>query len=120
MPRVLVTEPLAESGLALLREAGHDVDVQLGLSPDELLSAIKGASALIVRSATKVTADVFDALCSVRPYKPAWPIERAHDEILRGGGSQFDPACIAAFEARWPEIAAIVGGEIAPMASSAR
>lgn len=64
MPRVLVTEPLAESGLALLREAGHDVDVQLGLSPDELLTAIKGASALIVRSATKVTADVFDAATS--------------------------------------------------------
>ncbi|HVM07982.1 MAG TPA: phosphoglycerate dehydrogenase [Acidimicrobiales bacterium] len=61
MPRILVTEPLAESGLALLREAGHDVDVQLGLSPEELLSAIKGASALIVRSATKVTAEVFDA-----------------------------------------------------------
>jgi len=56
-------------------------------------------------------ADVFDALCSVRPYKEAWPIERAYAEILRGSGTQFDPNCIAAFEARWPEIASIVSGQ---------
>jgi putative two-component system response regulator len=55
-------------------------------------------------------ADVFDALCSIRPYKPAWPMAKAHAEILRGSGTQFDPGCIAAFEARWPEIAAVVGG----------
>lgn len=61
MARILVTEKLAESGLDLLREAGHDVDVQLGLSPEELVGAIRGAEALIIRSATDVTADVFDA-----------------------------------------------------------
>jgi len=55
-------------------------------------------------------ADVFDALCSARPYKPAWPIEKAHEEIVRGSGTQFDPACVAAFEARWPQIAAVVAG----------
>ena len=52
-------------------------------------------------------ADVFDALCSERPYKPAWPVEAARLEIRRGSGTQFDPRCVAAFEARWPEIAAI-------------
>lgn len=33
MGRVLVTEKLAQTGLDLMAEAGHDVDVQLGLSP---------------------------------------------------------------------------------------
>jgi D-3-phosphoglycerate dehydrogenase len=59
--RVLVTEELAERGLEALRDAGHEVDVQLGLSPEQLIDAVKGASALIVRSATKVTADVLAA-----------------------------------------------------------
>lgn len=49
-------------------------------------------------------ADVFDALCSQRPYKPAWPIEDARRTIEEGAGSQFDPACVAAFERRWPDI----------------
>ena len=61
MARVLVTEKIADGGLAALREAGHDVDEQLGLSPEQLLGAVKGAHALIVRSATQVTAEVFDA-----------------------------------------------------------
>src|SRR5436305_10042236 len=59
--RVLVTERIAEGGLARMREAGHEVDVRLGLSPEELLEAVAGAHALIIRSETKVTADVLDA-----------------------------------------------------------
>ncbi|MCU1356636.1 MAG: serA [Acidimicrobiales bacterium] len=61
MARVLVSEKIADGGLDALREAGHDVDVQLGLSPEDLLVAIKGAHALIIRSATTVTAEVLDA-----------------------------------------------------------
>lgn len=61
MARILVTEEIAEGGLAGLRSAGHEVDVRLGLSPDELLDAIKGAHGLIIRSATTVTADVLRA-----------------------------------------------------------
>lgn len=61
MPRVLVTEKLAERGLEALRAAGLEVDVRLGLTPEELLDAVRGAHALIVRSATRVTAEVFDA-----------------------------------------------------------
>jgi D-3-phosphoglycerate dehydrogenase len=59
--RVLVTEELAERGLAALRAAGHEVDVQLGPTPDELLDLVKGAQALIIRSATKVTSEVLEA-----------------------------------------------------------
>jgi D-3-phosphoglycerate dehydrogenase len=61
MARVLVTEKLAERGLALLAQSGHDVDVQLELGPDALLGALPGAHALIVRSATQVTADALEA-----------------------------------------------------------
>jgi putative two-component system response regulator len=49
-------------------------------------------------------ADVFDALCSERPYKKAWPADEAHREILRGSGTHFDPACVAAFDRKWPTI----------------
>src|SRR6478752_2096915 len=59
--RVLVSEPLAERGLEAMRAAGLDVDVQTDLSPEQLLSAIKGAQALVIRSATQVTAEVLAA-----------------------------------------------------------
>jgi len=49
-------------------------------------------------------ADVFDALTSPRPYKEAWPLERAFDFIKTGRGSHFDPACVDAFFAVIPEI----------------
>ncbi len=61
MARILVTEKIAESGLDELREAGHDVDVVLGPTPEELLELIKGANALIIRSATTVTPEVLAA-----------------------------------------------------------
>ena len=58
MGRVLVTEVIAESGLDRLRRAGHQVDVATGLGNEALIEAVKGAHALIIRSATQVTADV--------------------------------------------------------------
>jgi D-3-phosphoglycerate dehydrogenase / 2-oxoglutarate reductase len=61
MARILVTEEIAEGGLDRLRAAGHDVDVQLGLSEDELLTSVPGAHALIIRSATDVTDAVLAA-----------------------------------------------------------
>src|SRR5436190_5549490 len=61
MQRVLVTERLAESGLDAMAAAGLDVDVRLGLSPAELLDAVRGASAMVIRSATQVTAEVLEA-----------------------------------------------------------
>ena len=42
-------------------------------------------------------ADVFDALTSARPYKPAWSHERAVDLLREGAGSHFDPACVEVF-----------------------
>lgn len=69
----------------------------------------RGLSKLEIPLSARITAiaDVFDALCSVRSYKPAWPVEVAHQEILRGSGSHFDPECVAAFERAWPRIVAL-------------
>ncbi len=61
MSRVLVTETIAASGLQALRDAGHEVDVQTELSPEQLLESVVGAQALIIRSATQVTAAVLEA-----------------------------------------------------------
>jgi D-3-phosphoglycerate dehydrogenase / 2-oxoglutarate reductase len=61
MARILVTEQIADGGLDQLRAAGHDVDVQLGPSPEQLLELVAGANALIIRSATTVTAEVLEA-----------------------------------------------------------
>lgn len=61
MARILVTEEIADNGLEKLRDAGHEVDIQLGLSPEELLATIPGAQALIIRSATTVTREVLAA-----------------------------------------------------------
>lgn len=61
MARVLVTEKIAQRGLDLLAEAGHEVDVREGLDPAQLLDAVAGAQALVIRSATRVTAEVLVA-----------------------------------------------------------
>lgn len=41
--------------------------------------------------------DVFDALTSVRPYKPAWPYQDAVEHLIRESGRQFDPALTRMF-----------------------
>ncbi len=57
--RVLVKEKIADSGVELLR---HDFDVELGLemSPEELGERIGDFDGIIVRSATKVTAELIE------------------------------------------------------------
>lgn len=44
-------------------------------------------------------ADVFDALLSERPYKSAWPLDRALDLIRKQCGAHFDPEVVEVFEA---------------------
>ena len=58
--RVLVSDPLAEEGIDILKEF-CDVDVNTGLTEDELVRAIGDYDALLVRSGTEVTARVIDA-----------------------------------------------------------
>lgn len=66
------------------------------------------ADAIPLEGRIAAVADVFEALCADRIYRKGWPIDQARDAIRAGSGSHFDPTCVAAFEARWPEIAVIV------------
>ena len=59
--KVLISEKLASNAITMLEEAGHSVDVKLGLSHEELLAIIADYDALIVRSATKVNREVIEA-----------------------------------------------------------
>jgi len=56
--KVLISDALAPAAADTLRDAGHDVTVKTGLKPDDLVATLQGCSALLVRGATKVTADV--------------------------------------------------------------
>lgn len=58
--KILVTESLSEEGLDIVRSCAQ-VDIKIGLSPEELISTIGDYEALLVRSATRVTADVIKA-----------------------------------------------------------
>jgi D-3-phosphoglycerate dehydrogenase len=57
--RVIVAEKVASGGLDMLRKAGHEVVDLAGASREDLLAALADADALLVRSATKVDADLF-------------------------------------------------------------
>ena len=59
-PRVLCPEKLSPDGLALLRK-NLEVDEKKGLSAEELIAVIPEYEALLVRSETKVTADLLKA-----------------------------------------------------------
>jgi putative two-component system response regulator len=48
--------------------------------------------------------DVFDALTTRRPYKPAWAVEAAMAEIEAGKGRHFDPGMVDRFTEILPEI----------------
>ncbi len=62
MWRVLVSDKLSEEGLAVLRDSPSvELVIKTGLGPEALKEEIREADALLVRSATKVTADIIDA-----------------------------------------------------------
>ena len=67
MPKVLVSDSLAEQGVTVLEQApGIEVINRPGASPDELLELIADVDGLAIRSATKVTAEVMAAAKNLR------------------------------------------------------
>jgi D-3-phosphoglycerate dehydrogenase len=64
--KIFVADDVSESGLGPLRSSGFDVEKRPGLAPAELQAALKDCEGLIVRSETKVTADLLDAANSLR------------------------------------------------------
>ena len=59
--KILVSDPLSEEGLTILRESGIPVDVKPGLTEDELCAIVGDYDGLVIRSGTKVTAKVLEA-----------------------------------------------------------
>ena len=60
MPRVLVSDKLEPAGLDLLREAGIELDERHGLSGAALQDALRAADGVIVRSGTRLTAELLE------------------------------------------------------------
>ncbi len=58
--KVLVTDSISEEGLSLLRDHAQ-VDAKVGLKPAEIIASIGDYEALLVRSQTKVTAQIIEA-----------------------------------------------------------
>jgi D-3-phosphoglycerate dehydrogenase len=61
MPKVLISDDLSPRAAEILRDRGIEVDVKVGMKPDELKACIGAYDGLAVRSATKVKADVLAA-----------------------------------------------------------
>ncbi len=59
MPKILIADPIAPEGIDLLKGQA-DVDVMTGMKPEELLKVVGDYDALVVRSETKVTAEVIE------------------------------------------------------------
>ncbi|HKK50954.1 MAG TPA: hydroxyacid dehydrogenase, partial [Myxococcota bacterium] len=67
MPKILVSDSLAEQGVTVLEQAaGLEVLNKPGCSPDELLELVADVEGLVIRSGTKVTADVLAAAPKLR------------------------------------------------------
>ena len=64
--KILVTDEVTDSGLQPLRNAGFTVEKQTGLAPESLREALRDCHGLVVRSETKVTAELMDAAPTLR------------------------------------------------------
>lgn len=69
----------------------------------------KGLSGEAIPQSARIVAvaDVFDALTSSRPYKKAWPIDKALALVRESAGNHFDPDVVVHFERCLPEVLAI-------------
>jgi putative two-component system response regulator len=63
-------------------------------------------------------ADVFDALTSKRPYKPAWTADEARAYINAHSGQQFDPDCVRAFLDCWDDVLKICSNRSSAVAEA--
>jgi len=58
MPKVLISDKMSGEAADILRRRGIEVDIETGLSPEDLKARIGSYDGLAIRSATKVTADI--------------------------------------------------------------
>lgn len=64
--KVLVCDHIDERGVKILRDAGLEVDYRPKITPEEVVSAVEGFDAVIVRSRTKVKADVIQRAAKLK------------------------------------------------------
>ena len=69
-------------------------------------AGLKG-EAIPLFSRIVAVADVFDALTSERPYKKAWSLDEAVENLKTGSGKHFDPQVVQAFLDSWGDVLAI-------------
>jgi D-3-phosphoglycerate dehydrogenase len=60
MPRVFLSDKLEASGLDMLQEAGLELDNRPGLTGAALQEALRGSEGMVVRSGTRVTAELLE------------------------------------------------------------
>jgi HD-GYP domain-containing protein (c-di-GMP phosphodiesterase class II) len=116
VPREILTKPgkLTDEEFAVIRRHpgwGRELLVELGGFPEPVLDLVeshherldgagypngRSADALALEVRILTVADVYDALTTDRPYRPAWPAERAIALLHEETGSAFDPACVDA------------------------
>jgi len=64
--KVLICDPIADDGINMLKENGFEVEIKTGMDKEELKNVIKDYDAIVVRSATKVTADVIESAANLK------------------------------------------------------
>ncbi|MBI5100563.1 MAG: phosphoglycerate dehydrogenase [Nitrospirae bacterium] len=64
--KVLISDNISSKGVEILKKAGLEVDVKTGMKPDELKACIGQYQGLVIRSATKVTADIIEAASNLK------------------------------------------------------
>jgi len=59
--KVLISDNISSKCVEILKNAGLEVDMKVGLKPEELKACIGDYHGLVIRSATKVTSDIISA-----------------------------------------------------------
>ncbi len=66
MPKVLISDALSPAAVQIFKDRGVEVDMKVGMKPDELIACIGEYDGLAVRSATKVTPEVLEAATNLK------------------------------------------------------
>ena len=64
--KVLVSDNISPKGVEILKKSGLEVDVKTGMKPEELKACISEYNGLVIRSATKVTAEIIEAATNLK------------------------------------------------------
>ena len=89
--KVLISDNLSAEGVEILKKGGLEVVVKTGMTPDELKKEIKDYDGLVIRSATKVTAEIVAAAKKLK-VKPGYHIMSNHPSVRFGSTWEIRPA----------------------------